>query len=406
MKSDLQIIRRLANDYYHIANSPQNLENILRHKSVNDLHGDRPIVLIDEIPWEEMNLDDELTLQCQDEFYRQIEFHFRTVLYKWRHMRADMAVEPYFPVYKQIHTTGIGLDRLENEHDASAQSFTFVDQLQTEEDLEKLHRETITYDEAATLQAFHRTCEALGDVLPVRLKGQPTSYSLGCKTMDDIVNLRGLENLFMDLVERPEFMHALIGKMTDIWLDKVRQYNELGLFDGDAYILHGTSALTNDLHPDQTHVTSKDVWGRGLAQIFASVSPEMHDEFDAQYMVRAMEPFGLVYYGCCEPLDQKIHILKKIPHLRKISITPWANIDHAAEIMQDQYVVASKPNPSALAVATLDEDSVRKELRRIVDACKRNGCSCDIVLKDITTVRNRPQNLFRWCEIAMEEACR
>ena len=59
-----------------------------------------------------------------------------------------------------------------------------------------------------------------------------------------------------------------------------------------------------------------------------------------------------------------------------------------------------------LGTPSLDEDTVRKELRRIVSACKRNGCSCDIVLKDITTVCRRPQNLFRWQEIAMEEVQR
>ena len=220
--------------------------------------------------------------------------------------------------------------------------------------------------------------------------------------MDDIVFFRGLDTFFYDFVDKPEFMHQMIGKLTDIFLDKIKQYEHLGLFDGDAYDLHCTSALTNDLSPDQNHVKAKDVWGRGLAQIFASVSPQMHDEFDTRYMIKAMEPFGLIYYGCCEPLHTKIHLLEQIPNLRKISITPWADVDIATEIIQNKYVVASKPNPSHLAVENLDEVSIKKELTRIVSACKRNGCSCDIVLKDITTVCNKPENLFRWQKIAMD----
>ena len=50
-------------------------------------------------------------------------------------------------------------------------------------------------------------------------------------------------------------------------------------------------------------VKAQNVWGRGLAQILASVSPAMHDEFEIQYAMRAMESFGLVYYGCCEPVS-------------------------------------------------------------------------------------------------------
>jgi hypothetical protein len=402
MKKDELILRELASKYFELANSDKNRQNILLHKMVNDLKQPRPIVLIDEIPWHEMNINDELTLQCRSNFCRNIENFFRMNIYKWTHMPADMVLRPYFSVPKVIDSTGIGVRQIVNEHQQNAQSHTFVDQFQTEEDLEKLHNETITYDQEATMQNYYKVANIFGDILPVKISGEATGYGLGCKTMDDIVFFRGLDTFFFDLIERPEFMHKLVGKLTDIFIDKIRQYDELGLFDGDAYYNHCTPALTNDLKPDQNHVRAKDIWGRGLAQILGSVSPQMHDEFDIQYMIKAMEPFGLVYYGCCEPLDRKIHILEQIPNLRKISITPWADVDAAADIIQNRYVIASKPNPAQLAVANLDEESVRKELNRIVNACKRNGCSCDIVLKDITTVCKRPENLFRWQEIAME----
>lgn len=402
MNKDVSILRNLASIYFDIANSDKNRENILLHKRVNDLKQPRPIVLIDEIPWHEMNLNDELTLKCEDEFNRGIEFFFRRTIYLWNHMPADMVVKPYFEVHKIIHSTGIGLNRIENEHQSDAKSYTFVDQLQTDEDLEKLHYEKITYDETGTRHVYEKAADIFGDILPVKITGEATGYGLGCKNWDDIVNFRGLDNLFYDLIERPDFMHRLVGKLTDIFIDKIKQYDELGLFDGDAYYIHSTSALTNDLHPSQEHVRAKNVWGRGLAQIFASVSPEMHDEFDIKYMIKAMEPFGLIYYGCCEPLDKKIHILKQIPNLRKISITPWADIDLAAEVIQNDYVISAKPNPSVLSSPILDRENVKKEISRIVDACKRNGCSCDIVLKDITTVCNKPQNLFEWEQIAMD----
>lgn len=402
MQKDELILRELASKYFDMANSDKNRQNILLHKMVNDLKQPRPIVLIDEIPWHEMNINDELTLKCESDFCRNIESFFRMNIYKWTHMPADMVLQPYYSVPKIINYTGIGVGLIVNEHQQDAQSVTFADQFQTEEDLEKLHNTTISYDHEATMQNYSKAANIFGDILPVKISGEATGYGLGCKTMDDIVFLRGLDTLFYDLIERPDFMHNLIGRLTDIFIDRVRQYDNLGLFDGDAYYVHCTSALTNDLKPDQNHVRAKDVWGRGLAQIFASVSPQMHDEFDIQYMIKAMEPFGLVYYGCCEPLDKKIHILEQIPNLRKISITPWANIDAAADIIQNRYVIASKPNPSQLAVDNLDEEAVRKELNRIVNACKRNGCSCDIVLKDITTVRNRPENLFKWQKIAME----
>jgi len=397
-----EILRGLAARYFDIANSDENSVNIGRHKAVNDLKGDRPIVLIDEIPWNEMNIDGELTLQCEDAFSREIEWSLRTALFRWKHLRGDMAVRPYYGVQKIIHTTGIGVQRKENEHDSHAEVVTFEDQFTSEADLEKLKCETITYDEQATRKQYEKTAELLGESLPVKICGESTGYGLGCKTWDDIVFFKSLDTLFYDLVDEPEFMHSLVGKLTDIFLNKIEQYNKLGLFDGDAYYNHCTSALTNDLHPNHEHTTSDGVWGRGLAQIFASVSPDMHKEFDTGYMIRAMAPFGLVYYGCCEPLHKKIDMLSEIPNLRKISITPWADVDEAADVMKNRYVMANKPNPSFLAESTLDENGVRGELTRTVNACKRNGCSCDIVLKDITTIAGKPENLIRWENIAMD----
>mgnify|MGYP006868123083 CR=1 FL=1 len=98
----------------------------------------------------------------------------------------------------------------------------------------------------------------------------------------------------------------------------------------------------------------------------------------------------------------KIDILRQIPHLRKISISPWANIDIAAEAVSGDYVIAAKASPSKLAVTNLDESSIRDELRHIINACRHNNCNFDIALKDITTVCGRPQNLFRWEQIASE----
>ncbi len=70
--------------------------------------------------------------------------------------------------------------------------------------------------------------------------------------------------------------------------------------------------------------------------------------------------------------------------------------------MQGKYVASVKPNPSHLATTNFDCDIVKKELNRIVEACKRNGCSYEFVLKDITTVCNNPSNLFKWERTAME----
>ena len=98
--------------------------------------------------------------------------------------------------------------------------------------------------------------------------------------------------------------------------------------------------------------------GRGVAQIFGFVSPQMHDEFGMQCVVKALEPFGLIYYSCSERLD-KIHLQKKIRNLRKISISPWSDDNAAAEAIGSEVVMSVKPS-SANAGSSFSEEHVRK----------------------------------------------
>ncbi len=404
--TDRDILRELTYRYYEIARSDRNMAAFDLHRKVNDLEAERPVVLIDEIPWGELMLGDELKPVCADPFWRDWESRMRMTIYQWEHMPADMVVPPYLGVSKIFHSTGDGLSVMEKtlrgEENQSIVSHEYADILATDADLEKIRLPVITYDEASTLANWQRVGDMLGDVMPVRLQGCPY-YAVG--TWDDIARYRGVTNLLMDLSDRPEFLHRTVRLLTDVAKSRLDQMEALELFDPDPSLLHCTAAKTRDL-PSADYrggpCTRKDIWGRGAAQIFAHVSRDMHDEFDIPYMIETVGQCGLVYYGCCEPLDKKIDIVEKIPNLRKISITPWADVEHAAEVIGKRYVMAVKPNPAAVAVGHTNVQELRKEIGRILDAVERHGCSCDIVLKDISTCNNRPENLFEWERVVMD----
>lgn len=411
MNQDLFILRELANQYAQIACQTigENVWDL--HASLNDLCPKRPVVLIDELPWHELNADGFLTLKCQDPDYQQAEDFMRKTIFRHKYFPGDMMVKPYYPVRKIIRVTGVGVEIREEiraiDSDSGIVSHKYENQFRSIEDVEKLHNPVVHYEEKASLRQYVKICEAIGDILPVRLVGEPTGYGLGYKAWDFIATTMSVNDLLYGLVDEPEMMHALVEKLTDIFLDTLHQYQELNLIDADSAYCHCSSAASRDLRKDPVdyrHVTAKNVWGRGLAQILATVSPAMHDEFEIQYARKAMEPFGLVYYGCCEPLDQKIDIVKKIPHLRKISITPWADINRAAEAIGKDYVISAKPNPANLPFAAENPDLIRQEIRSLIRACRSNGTPCEILLKDISTAGYRLENLVVWNRIATEEA--
>ncbi len=404
MNREETLLRTLAWEYACAANNEKNMQARTLHTAVNDLKMIRPVVLIEEIPFHELNFDGSLTLLCEDPDLRGAEDWFRRQLFKWKYFPADMILPPYFPVQKIMHSTGIGITVEEHTIATEAEnhiiSHEYFDQLAEPEDLEKLTPPVISYDKEETMRRYEKLANVFGDILPVRVVGHSSYITM----WDEIARYRGVTPLLMDLIERPEHSHAIVSKLAEFEKSKSAQMEALGLFEIQPLEIHCTSALTSDLpgEYDGGIVKRSQVWGRGMAQIFGSVSKDMHEEFDINYMKEIMEPFGLVYYGCCEPLDKKVDIVEKIPHLRKISITPWADVDNAAEVIGKRYVIANKPNPALVATATLDEDAVRQTIKRTLDACKRNGCSVDIVLKDISTVSHNVQNLIRFEQIAME----
>ncbi len=127
----------------------------------------------------------------------------------------------------------------------------------------------------------------------------------------------------------------------------------------------------------------------------------MHEEFELDYMRPLMEMCGLVYYGCCEPLDNKISILKSIPNLRKIGVSPWANIEKSGGQIGSSYVYARKPNPAQVAV-NVDAEAVEKEIEDTIKVCLRYGCPYEFVLKDISTVSYKPGNIIEWNRIVQK----
>ncbi len=106
---DREILRALASDLAEIAALPIHAERAELWRKLNDLESARPMIWINEIPWHEMDVNGELTLQTRHPFCRVQEQKLRRTIYQWRHMRADMVVEPRFYSPLVVHDTGFGI---------------------------------------------------------------------------------------------------------------------------------------------------------------------------------------------------------------------------------------------------------------------------------------------------------
>jgi len=401
------ILRGLAAEVAEIALSPIHEQKKQLWRQLNDLESVRPLVWINEIPWHEMNFNDELTLQTGNESCRQIETELRQTIYQWRHLPGDMIVEPKYFSPLVIRDSGFGIqeqtDIVRYDEKNNIISKDFYPQIQDEKDIEKIRDPIIIYDEDVSECYFRFLCELFGDILHVEKRG---IIRFWFAPWDELVTWYGVEEALTDLVLRPELVHLAIDRLVNAHLARLDQYESLNLFsfsEGNFRVGSGGLGYTKELPKanfDTNRVRTVDQWGFATAQIFCDVSPEMHEEFSLQYEKRWLERFGLNYYGCCEPLHHKIHILKSIPNLRKISMSPWIDVEKAVGNVGDHYVFSFKPNPAILATVDWNPELARKNLEEVLE--KARGCCVEVILKDISTVRYEPQRLWEWEKMAME----
>jgi hypothetical protein len=183
--------------------------------------------------------------------------------------------------------------------------------------------------------------------------------------------------------------------------DAVEDAGDWRLVDGRNQVMTYAQDLP-DPRANSDPVTRQDLWIFMAAQELAGVSPKMHDEFMLQYQIPIMEKFGLAAYGCCEDLTNKIDILRKIPNLRRIAITPWADVESCGEQIGDEYVCSWRPNPAEMVCCGFDPDRIRRVVRAACEGFAKNGCLFEICLKDVETVQNEPGRLPEFVRIVRE----
>ncbi len=404
-REDVNTIRDLAARVAEIAALPVQDEKRVLWRKLNACKPARPMAMIDQVCWNEMGVNGELALRCTDPECRLYEDYLRRTLYQWDHFPVDMVVEPFVRVYKAISNTGFGVQVQEEtavtDPTNAVVGHRFVNQFQTDEDLEKLQTPLIGHDPAETERRLTVAHELFDGVLEVRPSGADPYLSL----WDPISTWMGVQNALYALIERPEFMHRLVERLTDAYMSMLDQLEEQGLLCEPQTLIHCTGAYTDELPApdyDPEKPRTKDLWMFGLAQMFSTVSPQMFSEFEVDYASRICARFGLVYYGCCDPLDGKMDQVRMIPNVRKISMSPWVDEERGAAEIGSDFVFSRKPNPAFLADSRFDPNRVREDLLTTRTICERHGCPLEFILKDISTVRYEPERLSKWAEVAME----
>lgn len=397
------VLRKLALRVRELAELPEQEEKRKLWYSINALEEVRPVIFCDpENGWNEIITPQDL--QCEGKLARNWEMALRKEIFWGESMGDDKVIEPYFDVPYIYQETSWGLEEKIIKTDGRG-SYRWDPPLKSYRDMDKLRFPEIHINHEASDRLLELAREIFSDLLVVRRK-TVWWWSLGMTWT--LINLRGLEQVMVDMYDHPKELHQLMSFLRDghlAKLDFLEKNNLLSLNNDSTYVGSGGFGYTHELpRPDfdGIHVRTIDIWGFAESQETCYVSPEMFEEFIFPYQYPILERFGLNCYGCCEPLHPRWHVVRRFPRLRRISVSPWADLAKMAEYLGADYIYSMKPSPTDLAVPEIDEDYLRKKLREALEITKR--CRVEVIMKDNHTIGNNPQNVIRWCRIAKEEA--
>ena len=399
---DLKIVRDLARQVAQIAAAPIHRERAAMWKRFNRLRPDRPMVLIfPEGSWRELLPADQLA--CTDPSCRGWEADLRRRIYYAEKLQDDNVISPIVASPIVVRNSGWGVEAKRRPSSQETGAAHYDPVIESEADLDKLRRPEVAVDWEATERAYEQRCQVFESILPVERQGPGTGFAL----VDLFAQWRGLEQLLWDIVDRPEWVHRALEFLTGAQLavlESLEQQGALTLNNGAHYCGSGGVGFSDELpQPDFAgQVRAVDLWGFATTQIFSEVSPAMHDEFALRYEKQWLARFGLNAYGCCEPLHLKMSQVRQIPRLRRISMSPWVDVERGAAELGDRYIYSYKPNPAIVAQPAWTPDQVRRDLCQFLE--KTRGCVVEMVMKDTHTCLHQPHRMTEWVRLASEEA--
>ena len=414
-QKDLDRLRELGKRLAEIAALPDQERHKKIWTAVNDGNMIVPAVLTRDYPIYLLDIDGALSPTVEDDFLKTVEADLLLKIYEWEHLRCHRVISPFVNCQADYTDSGMGvkiaapgadaINFVQSQEISSARHYDRI--ISCEEDLGMIKTPEVIHNEKSTARRLEMMHEVFDGIIDVKLHG--AEYFLFVP-WDDLLSWMGIEEGMYDFVLNPDFMHMAVERYVDAYISCVKQYEALGLLTSNNqnhFVGAGGYGYTSFLAPPTESgigAKLKDNWGLLADQVLHSVSPEMCQEFAFIPEKRYADLFGRIYYGCCERLDQKLEELKTFTNLRKVSMSPYANIEEGMEKIGNNknLVVSFKPNSNYLVTNPPQFDLLREELIKVCGLARKYNCNVEILMKTLISLQGEPQRLWKWCDLAME----
>lgn len=405
---DRDILMGLADRVRKIADSPRNQELKRRWYQHDECKGERPLLLTETDGGLQMVLPD-FQPRCREDWAKWQEYMLTNVLCHVEIIGDDSPVEPWVRTSWNLEISDYGVPFHQTHPEAQAARGAYhIDAVlkDLDTDLDKLKPRTYKVNREGSLAVKSFLEDFYRGVLEVRMRGLPV-WTLGMT--GTAIQFIGLEGLMLKMYDQPEGLHRLMRYLSDQNLSLLRWLESeklLSLNNADDYIGSGSRGYTHALPqpgtPPGTPARIRDMWGLLESQETVSVGPDQYAEFVFPYENAIAKELGRVYYGCCEPVNNRWNVLQNMANLKRVSVSPWCDQAFMAKALGNRYGFSRKPNPSLISTEVFDESLIRADLRETMQITKAHGCSLEIAMKDVHTLSGEPDRLTRWVKIARQ----
>lgn len=396
--NDREILRRVARKQQEHANSARMQDIKKRWLAHNTFTGDgAPMVHIEIDTFEQEIIPS--YLQCKDEAAREIEKILYRGFLNAELFLDDFVVNDYFPLGWDMDFLPCSLTVAQHNAENSV-GFRFEPQLENlNRDKVKLKPYKPVVNREKTNQLKEMIQDAIGDILPVKLVGEahfivPTYL---------VVGWMGMENMLYSMYDYPEDFHQMMRMLTDEYLGYFDFMEKEGLIlptAGSEKLAQGSWCFTNELPDKGTGLTVKQNWGYLNSQEMVGVSPDMFAEFVFPYYKQIADRFGLLSYGCCEPVDAIWEsCISRFENLRKVSISAWCNEEFMGDQLRGANIIYHrKPSANFIGVGQeLDEAATQAHIDTTLKAAK--GCHIEFTQRDVYSIGHNVGKVKRYVEM-------
>ncbi|MDA8218052.1 MAG: hypothetical protein M0Z94_10605 [Dehalococcoidales bacterium] len=337
-------------------------------------------------------------LVSADPLERDIELQLRQKLFRHRHIPDDEVLLPTIwlePIRPADRPPLWGVNLESEDPDCPEGAYTFRPAVRDEADFAQLRQPHYQIDEPATAALVERARELVGDALPVKL----LTNELHACPAESLVKFLGWESYLYSFLERPQFVHEMMGFLTDSFIAYQQEREAKGAVDAESswpFRVH-----YEELGPDEPADRLRSCWLYVAAQSTGTISPAMYAEFVHPYNERIVGLYGehRIYYHGCEDLTPKLDIIAQLPGLRRFDVGAWTDLAACVAKFERRVVLEVQVHPGK-TILSADPAEMRRDLERIVSIA--GDCIIDVNLSDVETVKGDPSILTTWARIAQE----